>query len=211
MPQQDDGDSFQRYKVNLFIQNNPNDGSPVVAEPNPNFYNLFGKIEYRNQMMMVSTDFTMVRPGAIHRANGGYLILQIKDVLMDPFAWDTLKKALKYRQAIVENIGEQYRIVPTVTLRPEPIPLSVKIILIGSPMLNVLASIDEDFQKLFKIKVDFDTEMPRTPENVCQYVSLVSSLCRRENLLHFDQSGLSRIIEYGSRARRSSEQAVHPL
>jgi lon-related putative ATP-dependent protease len=199
VPQADDGDPFLRYKVNLFIQNNPNDGSPVVVEPSPNFYNLFGKIEYRNQMMSVSTDFTMVRPGAIHRANGGYLILQVKDVLMDPFAWDTLKKALKYRQAIVENIGEQYRMVPTVTLRPEPIPLSVKIILIGSPMLGMLATVDEDFQKLFKVKVDFDTEMPRTPENICQYVSLVSSLCRRENLLHFDQSGLSRIIEYGSR------------
>jgi lon-related putative ATP-dependent protease len=198
MPQ-DDGDPFLRYKVNLFIQNNSSDGSPVVIEPNPNFYNLFGKIEYRSQLMSVNTDFTMIKPGALQRANGGFLILQIKDVLMDPFAWDALKKSLKYRQAIVENIGEQYRMVPTATLRPEPIPLSVKIILIGSPILNMLSTIDEDFSKLFKVKVDFDTEMPRTAENVCQYVSLVSSLCSRENLLHFDRSALAKIIEYGSR------------
>ncbi|BAF60066.1 hypothetical protein PTH_1885 [Pelotomaculum thermopropionicum SI] len=197
---QEEVDSYFRYRVNLFINNEKSGGAPVVIEPSSNYYNLFGKIEYRSQIFSLNTDFTMIKPGAIHRANGGYLILQAQDVLSDPFAWVTLKKSLKYRQAIVENIGEQYRLVPTVSLRPEPIPLNVKVILIGSPLLYyLLYNLDEDFQKLFKVRVDFDTEMPRTPENLRQYASFVNSVCRRENLKHFSRSGLARLIEYGSR------------
>lgn len=196
---QEDSDAFVRYKVNLFISHDPNEGVPVIVEPLPCYYNLFGKIEYKSQMFSLSTDFTMVRPGAIHRANGGYLILQAKDVLTEPLAWETLKKALKYRQAVVENLGEQYRYAPTVTLRQEPIPLNVKVILIGSPYVNLIYTLDEDFAKLFKVKVDFDVEMPRTPENVRQYVAFVSSLCRRGCRRHFNQRGLAQIIEYGSR------------
>lgn len=197
---QEEADPFNRYKVNLFVNNEQNGGAPVVIEPSSSYYNLFGKIEYQSQVLAMKTDFLMVKPGAIHRANGGYLILQAKDVLSDPLVWDTLKKALKYRQAMVENIGEQYRLVPTVTLRPEPIALNVKVILIGSPMLyHLLYSVDEDFQKLFKVKVDFDTEMPRTPENLRHYASFVSSVCRREKLKHFSRGGLARLIEYCSR------------
>ncbi|MGE5626682.1 MAG: Lon protease family protein [Solirubrobacterales bacterium] len=193
------GDEFEPYSVNLFINNEKTVGAPVVIEPNPYYYNVFGKIEYKNQMYSMSTNFSMVKAGALHRANGGYLILQAKDVLMDPFAWDTLKKALKYGNAVVENIGEQYRFVPTETLRPEPIPLDIKIILIGSPMLFYYLGYDEDFQKLFKVKVDFDIEMPRNKENIMQYASFVSNLCNSENLKHFNVSGLARVIEYGSR------------
>jgi lon-related putative ATP-dependent protease len=197
---QEESDPFIRYRANLFVSNVINGGVPVVIEPSSHYYNLFGKIEYRSQMFALSTDYTMIKPGALHRANGGYLILQIKDVMNDPFAWDTLKKALKYRQATVENIGEQYRLVPTVTLRPEPIPLNVKVILIGSPLLyNLLYTWDEDFEKLFKVKVDFDTEMPRNPDNLRQYASFVNSVCQREKLRHFSREGLARIIEFGSR------------
>lgn len=197
---QEETDPFNRYKVNLFVNNGQNGGAPVVIEPSSSYYNLFGKIEYRSQVLAMSTDFLMVKPGAMHRANGGYLILQAKDILSDPLIWNTLKKALKYRQAMVENIGEQYRLVPTATLRPEPISLNVKVILIGSPALyHLLYSLDEDFQKLFKVKVDFDTEMPRTLENLRQYASFVSSVCRRENLKHFSREGLARLIEHCSR------------
>lgn len=204
---QEDVDPFIRYKVNLFVNNEKSGGVPVVIEPSSIYYNLFGKIEYRSQMLALSTDHMMIKPGAIHRANGGYLVLQAKDVLSDPFAWDTLKKALKYRQATVENIGEQYRLVPTVTLRPEPIPLNLKVILIGNPLIyHLLYSLDEDFQKLFKVKVDFDTEMPRTPENLRQYASFVNSVCARENLNHFSREGLARIIEYGSRLAGHQEK-----
>lgn len=204
---QEEQDPFIRYRVNLFVHNAKNGGSPVVVEPSSHYYNLFGKIEYRSQVFSLNTDHMMVKPGSIHRANGGYLVLQAKDVLSDPFAWDTLKKALKYRQATVENIGEQYRLVPTVTLRPEPIPLNVKVILIGSPQLyHLLYSLDEDFQKLFKVKVDFDTEMPRNPDNLRQYASFVNAVCQRENLRHFSRDGLARIIEYGSRLAGHQEK-----
>ncbi len=193
-------DVFKRYQVNLFVNNAETRGIPVVVEPSPHYYNLFGKVEYRSIMGSLSTDFTMIKAGAIHRANGGYLVLQARDVLADPIVWDTLKKALKNRQAVVENIGEQFRLVPTATLRPEPIPLNVKVVLIGSHYLyHLLHALDEDFQKFFKVKVDFDTEMPRTPENLKHYVAFVSSVCNRENLKHFDRSGLAELIEHGSR------------
>ncbi len=193
-------DPYLRYRVNLFVNNAGATGAPVVVEPSPHYYNLFGKIEYRSHMGTFGTDFTMIKPGALHRANGGYLILQASDVVVDPIVWDTLKRAMKNRRALVENIGEQYRIVPTVSLRPEPIPLDVKVILIGNPWLyHLLYYFDEDFAKFFKVKVDFDTEMPRTPENLRHYVAFVGAVCRREGLRHFDRSGLAELVEYGSR------------
>lgn len=193
-------DIFNRYKVNLFVNNADTKGAPVVVESNPSYYNLFGKIEYHSVMGSLNTDFTMIKAGAVHRANGGYLVLQVKDVLADPLAWDALKKASKNLQATIENIGEQYRMVPTASLRPEPIPLNVKVVLIGSYHLyHLLHTLDEDFQKFFKVKVDFDTEMPRTPENLNHYAAFVSSVCHRENLKHFDRTGLAELIEFGSR------------
>lgn len=189
-----------RYRVNLFVNNDGARGAPVVVETSPSYYNLFGKIEYRSHMGTFFTDFTMIKAGAIHRANGGYLILQMKDVIWDFFAWDALKRALKNRQVVVENIGEQYRMVPTVSLKPEPICLDVKVILIGSLRIyQILHFLDEDFSKFFKVKVDFDTEMERNPENLCNYTSFVSSVCRRDGLKHFDQGALARLVEYSSR------------
>ncbi|KGP75618.1 ATP-dependent protease [Desulfosporosinus sp. Tol-M] len=195
MPQ-DEVDPFTRYKVNLFVNNEKTGGLPAIFELSCNYYNLFGKIEYKSAMFALNTNFTMAKAGALQRANGGYLVLQAKDVLTDQFAWDTLKRALKYQQAVVENIGEQYRFVSTI--KPEPIPLKVKIILIGSPLFYSYFTLDEDFQKLFKVKVDFDIEMPRTQGNLHQYVSFVSEICRQENLRHFSRDGLAKVIEYGS-------------
>jgi len=196
---QEESNSFTQYKVNLFVNNEKQKGAPIVIESNPYYYNLFGKIEYKSQILVMNTDFTLVKPGAIHIANGGYLVLQAKDILTDPFVWSALKKILKYQQAVVENIGEQYRTVPTLTLKPEPIPLNVKIILIGSPIYYLILSGDEDFRELFKVKVDFDYEMSRNSENLHKYVSFVSSICHKEGLKHFNQAGLAGIIEYGSR------------
>lgn len=195
----DESEPFTRYKVNLFINNESQTGAPVIIESNPYYYSVFGKIEYKSQIFVTSTDFTMIKPGAIHQANGGYLILQAKDIITDPFVWDALKKSLKYGKAAVENIGEQYRTVPTVTLKPAPIPLNVKVVLIGTPLYYLVFSEDEDFQKLFKIKVDFDYEMPRNNENLRKYVSFVSSICRREKMKHFNKAALAAIIEYASR------------
>jgi lon-related putative ATP-dependent protease len=192
-------DPFIKYKVNLFINNEKTQGLPVIIENKPNYYNLFGKIEYKNNMMNMMTDFTMVKSGAIHKANGGYLILQAKDLLMDQYAWIALKKAMKYREIGVENIGEQSRYVPTVTLNPEPIPLDVKVIIIGSHSYYQLLSMDEDFKKLFKVNVDFDIEMDRNEENIKQYVAFVKSVCQNENLKHFNIKALAKVIELGSR------------
>ncbi|HAG12197.1 MAG TPA: ATP-dependent protease [Desulfotomaculum sp.] len=198
---------FNRYKVNIFISNGETKGAPVVIETNPTYYNLFGKIEYKNIMGGMSTDFTMIKAGAIHRANGGYLVLQARDIFQDPFAWDALKKMIKSRQTVVINVGEQYRIIPTASLRPEPIPVDVKIVLIGSyNIYHVLHAYDEDFQKFFRVKVDFDTEMPRTPENLNHYAAFVGAVCRRENLTHFDRSGLAELIEFGSRLSGSQDK-----
>lgn len=190
---------FAKYTVNLFINNENVNGAPVVIESNPTYYNIFGKIEYKTQMFSSFTDFTMIKPGSIHRANGGYLILQAKDILMDPFVWDSLKKALKYGQISIENIGEQYRLVPTASLKPEPIPLKVKVIIIGSPMFYMAYAMDEDFEKLFKVKVNFDIEMDRNKDNIREYVSFVSSLCKNENLTEYSKPALAKLIEYGSR------------
>jgi lon-related putative ATP-dependent protease len=195
----DSKDPFTRYKVNLFVNNENTKGAPVIIENSPYYYNLFGKIEYKSHMMTTMTDFTMIKPGAIHKANGGYLILQAKDLLMDPYAWGSLKKALKYKEAVVENIGEQSRFIPTVTLKPQPIPLNVKVILIGSFFYYQFLAADEDFRKLFKVNVDFDVEMDRTYENIQHYVSFVASICENENLKHFNCSALAKVIEYGSR------------
>jgi lon-related putative ATP-dependent protease len=196
---QDSKDPFTRYKVNLFINNEDTKGAPVITESSPYYYNLFGKIEYKSHMMTTMTDFTMIKPGALQKANGGYLILQAKDLLIDPYAWGTLKKALKYKEATVENIGEQSRFVPTVTLKPQPIPLNVKIILIGSFFFYQFLAADEDFRKLFKVNVDFDVEMDRTQENIQNYVSFIASMCKNENLKHFNCEGLAKVVEYGSR------------
>lgn len=189
-----------KYAVNVFVNNETCKSAPVIIEPNPNYYNLFGKLEYTSHMLSMSTDFTMLRPGAIHRANGGFLILQIKDVLRDAYAWETLKKAIEHRKAVVENIGEEYRLVPAGTIRPEPVPLDLKVIIISDPdIYYLLYAFDDDLQRLFKVRVDFDVDMPRTPENLKQYASFVATLCRKENLLPFNQDALGKVIEYGSR------------
>lgn len=193
-------DFFLRYRVNIFVDNRATKGAPVIFETNPTYYNLFGKIEGKTQFGAITTDFTMIKGGAIHRANGGYLILQAADLFKDPYAWDTLKRTLKNSEARVENIGEQYRTVPTVTLKPEPIPVRVKVILIGTPYIySLLNAYDEDFRKLFKIKVDFDVEMDRTPENLKRYAAFICHICQNEGLIHFDPTGVARVVDYSSR------------
>lgn len=193
-------DFFIRYKVNLFVDNKNTLGAPVVIETNPTYYNLFGKIEGKASFGTVVTDFTMIKSGAVHRARGGYLILQAEDLFKDPFAWDTLKRTLKNGEARIENIGEQYRVIPTVSLKPQPIPVDVKVILIGSPLYYYLLNeYDEDFKKLFKIRVDFDVEMEKTKENLKNYAAFVCHICKNDGLLHFDKEAVAKVIDYSSR------------
>ncbi|MDO8886692.1 AAA family ATPase, partial [Candidatus Oleimmundimicrobium sp.] len=192
--------SFEKYTVNVLVDNSKTRGAPVVIETNPTYYNLFGQIEYQVQFGgAMITDFMMVKPGAVHRANGGYLVVRALDVLTSYMAWDALKRTLRSRKATIENIGEQFRIFPASTLKPEPIPLDIKIVMVGNPYIYyLLYNLDEDFRKLFKVKSDFDVEMKRSGEYIKKYAEFVSAICRKEGLKHFDSSAVARIVEYGS-------------
>ena len=193
-------DRYVKYKVNVFVDNTNAQGAPVIIESNPTYYNLFGRIEKNVEHGMYLTDFTMIKAGAIHRANGGYLVLNAMDIFKTPSIWDTLKRALKNRLGFIEDMGEQYSLLPTSGLRPVPIPLDVKVILIGNnDIYHILHSGDEDFHKIFKIKADFDHRMPRNAETVNAYASFIATRTQVEHLLPFNSDGIAAIVEYGSR------------
>lgn len=198
---------FRRYQANLVIDNSQTTGAPVLFETNPTYYNLVGRTEYRAQFGAMVTDFTMVKAGALQRANGGYLVLDAADVLRNPFAWEVLTRSLRTREARIENFGEQLGLVPTATLKPEPIPLSVKVVLIGEPLLyQLLYLLDPDFRELFRVKADFDSEVARTPETVDGYARYLATLCREQGLRHFHKSGVARLIEHSSRLREHQQK-----
>jgi len=192
--------TFERYSVNLLVDHRNSVGAPVVVETNPTHQNLLGRIEHRAQFGTFVTSFTMIKPGALHRANGGYLVLEVKDVLMNYFAYDALKRALKNRQIKIEEISEPFRIIATVTLRPEPIPLDVKVILVGNPWLYyLLYNLDEDFRKLFKVQADFGNIMDFSKDGVRKYALFIGERCREEGLNHFAPEAVKKVLEYSSR------------
>lgn len=191
---------LKKYMVNLFVDNSNTEGAPVVFEYSPNYNNLVGNIEYESDFGVATTDFTKIKAGALHKANGGYLILQAKDVLSYPFAWDALKRSLKTEKVIIENISSQYGFLSISSLKPEPIRLSVKVILIGTPYLYyLLYNYDEDFSKLFKVKVDFNEEMELNEENIRKLSSFIKTHCIEDNLKPFDKTAVARVIEYSTR------------
>ncbi|MCX6125188.1 MAG: AAA family ATPase, partial [Proteobacteria bacterium] len=193
-------DRFVRYHVNVFVDNTNNKGAPVIIETNPTYYNLFGKIEKNVEHGMYLTDFTMIKPGAIHCANGGYLVLNAMDIFKTGSIWDTLKRVLKNRLGFIEDMGEQYSLLPTSGLRPAPIPLDLKVIMIGNDEIyHVLHGMDEDFSKIFKIKAHFDDKMDRSRGNIDHYVDFIATRSDKEDLLSFDRSGVAAVVEYGSR------------
>lgn len=196
-----------KYQVNVFIDNSRTQGAPVIKEPNPTSYNLSGRIEYKPfQYGALVTDFTMIKPGAIHKANGGYLILQAIDILKNYFSWETLKRAIKNKNIIIEDLNEQFRLVNTPTLKPEPIPFDVKILLIGNPVFYyLLFSYDEEFKKLFKVKADFSTIMEGDKDGIENYAAFMSKICNEEGLKHLNREAACRIVEYG--LRLASDQA----
>ncbi|MCQ1531457.1 Lon protease family protein [Lutispora saccharofermentans] len=188
-----------KYKVNPIIDNRETKGAPVVFEPHPKYYNLLGRIDYESNMGVVTTDFTKIKPGSIHAANGGYLIINMSDIAKSPESWDGLKRALKNKSIAIENIFTNTGLVSG-GLKPEPIPLNLKVILLGNSYLyQMLFSYDEDFRKLFKIKADFDMEMVSSPENIDKYSRFISSHCREKNLMHFDCTAVAYIIDYSRR------------
>jgi lon-related putative ATP-dependent protease len=191
---------FIKYHVNVLVNNKYTKGAPCVYETNPTYYNLFGRVEHKFQYGVAVTDFSMIKAGALHKANGGYLIMNALDLLRNLFSYDSLKRAVRDREIRIEDIWEQYRLVTTSMLKPQSIPLNIKVILIGPPNIYyLLYNLDEEYKELFKVKADFDNRMKRNDENIEKYISFIATKAKEENLLHFDKTSLSRIVEHGSR------------
>jgi lon-related putative ATP-dependent protease len=191
---------FRRYEVNVIVDNSKLKGAPVVFEGNPTYNNLFGRIEKEAQFGSFTTDFTLIKGGSMHRANGGYLVLPVEDLLGNLFAYDALKRALRNDRVIIEDAGERLGYIATKTLTPQPIALNVKVVLVGNPLLyQLLHAHDPHFRELFKVKADFDTTIDRNEENLRKYASFVCTLCHKEELRHLESSAISKVVEYGSR------------
>ncbi|MGI6452052.1 MAG: Lon protease family protein [Syntrophomonadaceae bacterium] len=192
--------ALRRYQINLLVDNSELKHAPVIFENNPTFANLFGQIEYEGEFGILTTDFSKIKSGSIHRANGGYLVLNAYDMLKNPYVWDTLKRVLKDQEISVESITRMIGISNTETLEPEPIPIKVKVLLIGEALYyHLLYQYDQDFRSLFRIRADFDVEMERNKRTIYQYAQYISGLCREKNLLPFAPSGVARVVDYGTR------------
>ena len=189
------------YRVNLFIDNSQTVGAPVIMDSNYMYHNLFGKLEYENQYGMLKTDFTMLKSGLLHKANGGYIILQAADLLANQVCYDTLKKALTVKELNIENNMEQRsQYMVMISLKPEPIPINVKVLLLGNTNLyHTLLALDPDFKKLFKIKVEFENSAPRTDANLLRLAKFVNNYGAKEDALPFDKGAVAKVVEYASK------------
>ena len=193
-------DPFNKYRVNIIVDNTDVQGAPVVIETNPTYYNLFGRIDRWAQLGTLQTDFTMIAAGAYLKANGGFLVVNAHDVLLNFGVWETLKRTVKNKEVRIEDLNVQYGLVPVAGMRPSPIATNVKVIMIGNQQIyHLLYEMDEDFRKIFKVKADFDSQMNREPKALQSYASFISNRCHHENLLHFDPSGVAEVIEHGAR------------
>ena len=198
---------FRRYRVNVLMGRDAVQGAPVVYEDNPTYANLIGRVEHIAQMGTLVTDFNLIKPGALHKACGGYLLIDAHKLLMQPFAWEGLKRALRAACIDMESLGQALSLVSTVSLEPEPIPLAVKVVLLGEPMLYYLLSqYDPEFSELFKVAADFNEDMPRNPDNLLLYASLVATLARREGLAPMKRNAVARIIEHSARMVGDAEK-----
>ena len=197
----------RRYHVNVLVDNGHLEGAPVLYEINPTYQNLFGRVEHYAQMGTLLTDFKMIRPGTLHRANGGYLVLDAIKVLMEPFAWEGLKRALRSGKLKMESIGQMYSLISTVSLEPEAMPVQVKVVLIGTPLVYyLLRYYDPDFGRLFKVQADFAVQMDRNFENQREFVRLIAGAVKKEKLLPFDNGAVARLIERSSRLLEDTEK-----
>ena len=193
-------DPCLNYRVNLFVDNSGEEGCPVVMDSNYAYQNLFGKLEYENYYGSLKTDFTMLKPGLMHKANGGYIIFQAKDLLANPLCYEELKRVLRIKELAIDNTLEQRSSMAMISLKPEPIPLDLKVILVGSSNIyHTLLSMDSDFRKLFKIKVEFEETAPINEDNVNKLARFVHTFCEQEELPPLDKSAMARVVEYASR------------
>ncbi len=193
-------DPCLNYRVNLFVDNSNLNGAPVIMDSNYSYHNIFGKLEYENYFGSLKTDHTMLKSGLLHEANGGYIIFQAKDLLTNGACYEALKKALRVKELSIENTQDQRSSMVMVSLKPEPIPLDLKVILIGnSDIYHTLLAMDSDFKKLFKIKVEFEDDAPINEENANKLARFVHGFCKQEELPHLDRTAMARIIEYSSK------------
>jgi len=192
--------ALKKYEVNILVDNSELKGAPVILELNPTFSNLFGRIEKEAQFGALSTDFTMIKSGSLHRANGGYLVVRVEDLLTNFQSWDGLKRTLRDGKLVIEEIGERLGFLATKSLRPEPIPLDIKAVMIGEPYFYyLLLRMDLEFKELFKTKADFDSRMDKTEANLKDYAAVICRMCKEENLQHLKSDALAKIIEHSSR------------
>jgi predicted ATP-dependent protease len=199
--------SFHRYQVNVLVTSGKQSAAPIVSEDNPTYSNLVGRVEHIAQFGALVTDFTLIKPGALHIANGGYLLLDVRKVLVQPFAWDGLKRALQSRSIHIESLGQMYSLVSTVALEPEPIPLDAKIILFGDRLFYyLLQAYDPEFGELFKVAADFEEIIERNADTHLLYARLIATLGRKEALLPFDRGAAARVIEHSARLVGDAER-----
>ena len=197
---QESSQPWLNYRVNLFVDNSNLDGAPVIMDSNYSYHNIFGKLEYENYYGSLKTDYTMLKPGLLHIANGGYIIFQAKDLLANGICYEALKKALRIKQLSIENSVDQRTSMVMVSLKPEPIPLNLKVIMIGNDSIyQSLLAMDSDFRKLFKIKVEFEEDAPLTTENMNKVARFIHGFCEKEDLPHLEKSAVAKVIEYASK------------
>ena len=193
-------DPCLNYRVNLFVDNSNREGAPVIMDSNYTYHNIFGSLEYENYYGALKTDHTMLKPGLMQQANGGYIIFQAKDLLTNAACYEALKKALRVKQISIENTNDQRSSMVMVSLKPEPIPLDLKVILIGNANIyQTLLAMDNDFRKLFKIKVEFEDDAPVTTENLNKLARIIHGFCEHAEMPHLDAGAMSRLVEYASR------------
>ncbi len=198
---------FNRYRVNILVTHKNEEGAPIIYENNPTYANLFGEIEHIAQMGTLLTDFNLIKAGALHRANGGYLILDASKVLMQPFVWEGLKRMLRSGEIRIESLGHSLSLISTLTLEPQTIALDTKIVLIGSRILYyLLYNYDPEFKELFKINADFEDDTPRNDENSLLYAKMIGMIARDNALLPLDREAVGKVIEYSSRLAEDSQK-----
>jgi lon-related putative ATP-dependent protease len=198
---------FSKYQVNVFVSNDPAQGAPVIRETNPTYYNLVGKVEYESRQGYLYTDFKKIVPGAIHKANGGFLVLEAEELFRHFMSWDALKRVLRTQELSIENLGEQLGFVPVSSLRPAPIPVDLKVVIVGTYWIYYLLNIyDPEFQKIFKIKAHFDSDMPRNLETEKLLACFVANFVKKEGGIAFDSEAVAEVIEWSCRLSENQDR-----
>lgn len=205
------GGAFRRYEINVLVDHSETKGAPVVFEDNPTYQNLVGRVEHVAMMGALVTDFSLIKPGALHSANKGYLVIEAYKLLQHPFSWESLKRAMRSNEIRIGSLEQMMSLVSTVSLEPAPIPLDVKVVLLGDRTLYyLLYQLDPEFQELFKVAADFDDHMQRSPENEMLYARLIATLVKKESLKPFDKGAVARVIEHSARlAEDASKLTTH--